>query len=152
MIKICFCSSQRFRPELEKFMEDLRRIGNKNKVSFIILHPEFEKKPRDFELSGERIRLKNENYRKSIPGLVYNHLFRKVKQADVVFIFNKDGYLGANTYGELFAAAISSKLIFALDPRFLMGDYPNVLYDEPSASYFIHDIAKTPKELFYKIR
>jgi len=120
--------------------------------SFIILHPEFEKKERDFELSSEKVRLENIAYRKSIPGLVYNHLFRKVKQADVVFIFNKDGYVGANTYGELFAAAIDSKLIFALDHRFLMGNYPNDLYDEPSASYLIHDIVKTPKELFEKIK
>ena len=133
-------------------MDDLVRIAKKNKSSLLILHPEFEKKPRDFELSSEEIRLKNKDYRKLIPGVVYNHLFRKLKQADIVFIFNKDGYLGANTYGELFAAAISSKLIFALDPRFLMGGYPNALHEEPSAGFLVHDIAKTPKELFHKIK
>jgi hypothetical protein len=151
MVKICFCSSQKFRPELEKFINEFRKIS-KNKAGFVILHPEFEKKPRNFELSSEKARLANKDYRRSIPGLVYNHLFRKVKQSDVVFIFNKGGYIGANTYGELFAAAIASKLIFALNPKFLMGDYPKTLYEEPSASYLVHDIAKTPKELFEKVK
>lgn len=152
MTKICFCSSQKFRPELDKFIVDFQGIAKKNERNFIILHPEFERRPRKFELSSEKVRLRNTTYRKSIPGVVYNHLFRKVKQADVVFVFNKDGYLGANTYGELFAAAISTKLILALEPKFLMGNYPNDLYEEPSARYLVHDIAGTPEELFEKLK
>ena len=152
MIKICFCSSQKFRPELEKFMADFQKIARKNKQSFVIFHPEFEKKERKFELSSEKMRLQDASYRKAIPGVVYNHLFRKVAQADIVFIFNKDGYIGANTHGELFAAAITRKLIFALEPKFLMGSYPKDMYEEPSASYLVHDIAKSPKELFEKIK
>src|SRR3989344_3602030 len=102
MIKICFCASQKFRPELEKFMADFQKIARKNQQSFVIFH--------------------------------------------------KDGYIGANPHGELFAAAITRKLIFALQPKFLMGNYPKDMYEEPSASYLVHDIAKTPKELFEKIK
>jgi len=137
---------------MEKFIAGFQKIAHKKRQSFVILHPEFEKKERQFELSSEKMRLENAAYRKAIPGVVYNHLFRKVAQADIVFIFNKDGYIGANTYGELFAAAISHKLIFALHPRFLMGDYPKDLYEEPSASYLVHDIVTTPRELFEKIK
>lgn len=149
---ICFCASQKFRPELKKFIVDFERIASKNGRSFIVLHPEFEQKERKFELAHERDRIKDETYKKNVPGVVYNHLFRKVTQADAVFIFNKDGYIGANTYGELFAAAALGKIIFSLEPDYLMGEYPNKLYEEPSARLLIHDVLQTPKALFEKLK
>jgi len=148
---ICFCSSQRFRSDLEKFIKEFKEIAKSKGRSFIVLDPEFETRSTEFEKASEKERIKDISYRREIPGVVYNHLFRKVVQADVVFIFNKNGYIGANTYGELFAAAATGKIIFALDKKFLMS-HGDELYEEPAAGVLIHDTAKTPKEFFEKIK
>lgn len=86
-------------------------------------------------------------YRQEVPGLVYNHLFRKVLPADVVFIFNQDGYIGMNTIGEIFGAAACGKVIVALDQRFLTGTSMDDLYEEPSVQPFVHMYAATPQAL-----
>ncbi len=105
----------------------------------------------DFHLLPEKERLQNPLYRSEVAGKVYDHLFRKVKVADVCFVFNKDGYLGANTNGELFAAAMAGKLVYALEEMTLMGDYPDGLYEEPSSRKFIHEIVSTPEELLMRL-
>jgi len=86
-----------------------------------------------------------------VAGKVYDHLFRKVRVADVCFIFNKDGYLGVNTTGELFAAAMAGKLCYALHQQTLMGNYPDNLYEEPSARKLIHKVVAEPEELFKRL-
>ena len=83
--------------------------------------------------------------------MVYDHLFRKVRVADVCFIFNKNGYLVVNTSGELFAAAALGKTIYALDDKILMGQYPHELYEEPAPKKLIHELVKTPEELLARL-
>ena len=148
---IVFCSSQRFKKELEEFIADLRNLANMQSVSLLVLEPEFENKPEEFLNATEAERLKDEIYRASVGGKVFEHLFKKVLPADYCFIFNKNGYLGANTIGELFASAVLGKICFALDHRTLMGKYPDQLYEEPSASKLIHQVVSTPEELLKRL-
>ncbi len=117
----------------------------------MIFDPEFEKRLEDFESAHEKERMKDDIYRASIAGSVCDHLFRKVRIADVCFIFNKDGYLGVNTNGELFVAAVLGKTVYALEDKTLMGSYPQDLYEEPSSRKLIHEIVATPQDLLKRL-
>lgn len=152
MKSVVFCSSQRFSKELRAFIVQLRKAAAKKKQHLIILEPNFGDWENRFpKNTHEKDRLRDSSYRASVGGLVYDHLFRKVRVADVCFVFNKDGYLGVNTTGELFAAAMAGKLCYALDPRALMGHYPHDLYEEPSAHKLIHEVIATPEELLKRL-
>ena len=149
MKSVVFCCSQRFAPELKKFIGHLKKISHKKNQHLVILEPNFGEEEAKFARNThEKDRLNDPHYRQAIAGKVYDHLFRKVRVADVCFIFNKDGYLGVNTTGELFAAAVAGKICYSLEPRTLMGNYPHDLYEEPSSQKLIHEVVATPDELW----
>ncbi|HOD96949.1 MAG: hypothetical protein WC579_00360 [Candidatus Paceibacterota bacterium] len=150
--KIVFCSSQRFRSELLEFINEFREIVRKNQKPFMILEPDFDTTPKEILNLSEKERLQNSaEYRERLIWDAANHLFRRVKIADIVFIFNKNGYIGVNTSGELFAAAVLDKKIYSLEKKILMGHYPDDLYEEPFVSFLVWDVAQTPQEFFNKI-
>lgn len=152
MKSIVFCSSQRFKKELGEFVKELRVLAGKQGGHLVVLEPNFDDNNDDYlSQAHEKDRLKDHNYKTTVAGKVYDHLFRKVRVADVCFVFNKNGYLGANTNGELFAAAMAGKLCYALDDRTLMGSYPHDLYEEPSTRKLIHEIVPTPEELLKRL-
>src|SRR3989344_8614869 len=100
MKSVVFCTSQSFKKEMEQFIDDLRNHAEQRDLHLIIFKPNFDELPNDLHLKPEEERMKDANYRETVAGKVYDHLFRKVRVADVCYIFNKDGYLGANTNGE----------------------------------------------------
>lgn len=151
MRSVVFCTSQRFRAELDDFVEQLKETAEKNGQHVHVLKPNFDDDDPIFADLSEKERLKNDLYRATVAGKVYDHLFRKVMVADVCFIFNKGGYIGANTHGELFAAAVLGKTIYALEDKTLMGNFPHDLYEEPSSRKFIHDVVSTPEELLKRL-
>ena len=151
MKSVVFCSSQRFRKDMEDFIRRLRELAEKKGLHPVVFDPEFEDKPAEFENRHEKNRMKEKIYKMTVAGKVYDHLFRKVRVADVCFIFNKDGYLGANTNGELFAAAALGKTIYALHDKTLMGSYPRDLYEEPSSQKLIHEVVSTPEDLLKRL-
>lgn len=152
MKSVVFCSSQRFSKELKEFIDELKRLARKRNLHPVIFDPEFGEIEAKFSKdTHEKDRLKDDYYRASVTSKVYDHLFRKVRIADVCFIFNKDGYLGVNTNGELFAAAMSGKLCYALEGKTLMGYYPHDLYEEPSSHKLIHEVVSTPEELLKRL-
>jgi hypothetical protein len=151
MKSVVFCSSQRFKKELAEFIREFRRHAAEHGLHPVIFDPEFEDRYDGLHLVSEKERLQNHEYRSTVAGRVYDHLFRKVRVADVCFIFNKDGYLGANTNGELFAAAVLGKTIYALHDKTMMGNYPHDLYEEPSSRKLIHEIVSTPEELLRRL-
>ncbi|MBI2025032.1 MAG: hypothetical protein HYT03_03035 [Candidatus Harrisonbacteria bacterium] len=151
MKSVVFCSSQRFKKELAEFIEKLKTEAASKSLHLVIFDPEFENHEKELHLSPEKERMLNPHYRNSVAGKVYDHLFRKVRIADVCYIFNKDGYLGANTNGELFAAAVLGKTIYAHSERTLMGNYPGDLYEEPSSRKLIHEIVNAPHELLKRL-
>lgn len=129
----------------------MRSLAHEKSTHIVIFDPEFEERPQEFRDQHEKHRLDDPLYRATIAGKVYDHLFRKVRVADVCFIFNKGGYIGANTAGELFAAAALGKTIYALDDQVLMGHYPHDLYEEPSPRKLIHEVVPTPEELLKRL-
>lgn len=151
MKTVVFCSSQRFKKDMEDFVAELKRLAREKDVHPVVFEPNFEDRPMEFLSRHEKDRLIDPMYKTTIAGMVYDHLFRKVRVADVCFIFNKNGYLGVNTSGELFAAAALGKTIYALDSRILMGHYPHDLYEEPSPLKLIHEVVSTPEELLKRL-
>ena len=150
MKSVVFCSSQRFKHEMYGFIDELRASAKKLGLHPVVFDPNFDRND-NFHLIPEHDRMKISEYKASIAGLVYDHLFRKVRVADVCFIYNKDGYLGANTNGELFAAAALGKTIYAYSDKTMMGHYPHDLYEEPSSRKLIHEIVETPEELLKRL-
>lgn len=136
---------------MNEFIADLKRRAKERDQHLVIFEPEFEDYPQEFHNQHEKERLNNPLYKTAIGEKVYDHLFRKVRVADVCFIFNKNGYIGANTSGELFAAAALGKTIYALENHTLMGSYPHDLYEEPSPSKLIHGVVSTPAELLARL-
>ena len=132
-------------------MDKLHALAQEKNIRLTVLHPEFDRSNPDYHQKHEKDRLLDPAYRAEIAGKVYDHLFRKVKVAEVCFIFNKDGYLGANVVGELFAAAVLGKVVYAFSQKTLMGHYPNDLYHEPCVQKLIHEIVRTPEELLGRL-
>src|SRR3989338_4223118 len=151
MKSIVFCSSQRFAKDLHKFMEELHSLAKEKGVRLSVLHPEFDKAENHLRHKHEKERLEDPIYRAEVAGKVYDHLFIKVKVADVCFVYNKDGYIGVNVAGELFAAAVLGKMVYALDEKTLMGHYPHDLYEEPSARKLIHEVISSPEDLLARL-
>lgn len=151
MKSVVFCASQRFARPLNEFMDQLHALADKQGKRLTLLHPQFDLAQPANHLLHEKDRLKDPLYRAEVPGKVYDHLFRKVKVADVCFVFNKEGYVGANVNGELFAAAVLGKVVYALDEKMLMGNFPNDLYHEPSIKQLVHEIVATPEELLKRL-
>lgn len=136
---------------MEGFIAELRKLAKERNTHVMVLEPNFEDRPQEFLSRHEKDRLEEPLYRATISGMVYDHLFRKVRVADVCFIFNKDGYLGVNTSGELFAAAALGKTIYSLHDKILMGHYPHDLYEEPAPRKLVHEVVSTPEELLARL-
>ncbi|MBI5045869.1 MAG: hypothetical protein HZC14_02630 [Candidatus Niyogibacteria bacterium] len=151
MKSVVFCSSQRFKHELNAFVKNLRALAKERKIHITALEPDFSGDAEHLSSLSEKERLADPNYRATVAGRVYDHLFRKVKVADVCFIFNKNGYIGVNTAGELFAAAMAGKFIYALEDKVLMGAHPDGLYEEPSAKNLIHEVINSPEDLLDRL-
>lgn len=134
-----------------EFISQLKNIAKENGTHLVVFDPEFEDRTHEFLNSHEKDRLSDPIYKATVAGKVYDHLFRKVRVADICFIFNQNGYLGVNTSGELFAAAALGKTIYALDDRTLMGHFPHDLYEEPSSRKLVHEIVSSPEELFKRL-
>ena len=151
MKSVVFCTSQRFRFELDEFVKKLKERARERDAHIVVFTPNFEGDDPALAQLHERERLNDHLYRATVAGKVYDHLFRKVRVADICFIFNKNGYIGINTSGELFAAAILGKTIYALDKRMLMGQYPHDLYEEPSPHKLVHEIVESPEDLLMRL-
>ncbi|KKU15478.1 hypothetical protein A3A20_02195 [Candidatus Wolfebacteria bacterium RIFCSPLOWO2_01_FULL_45_19] len=111
MKSVVICGSQRYKDEIRAFSNSLKALG----VS-IVFEPNFERRPKKFLKSPERIRLAAYSYRKQIPALVHEH-FDRIRKADICYIYNKSGYLGVNTTLELGFAHGKNMIIYALEPE-----------------------------------
>jgi hypothetical protein len=123
MRSVVICGSRKFKDEARAFAAKLKKKG------VVVFEPIFNTNTEINNLSPD---LKNYAFL----GLTWHH-FEFIRKANVVFIYNKDGYMGNSATMELGAAATLGKPIYALEedktelPR-------NVLFDA---------IIKTPEQL-----
>lgn len=129
MKSVCICGSRRFKSEVRKFARELESAG----VNVLI--------PYHHSGQEERENL-SEAYKNFIAlGLTHDH-FYKIKIADTVLIYNKNGYSGNSTTLEIGFAVALGKPIYAISDK----------DEELCRRVLIRDITKTPKALIKKLQ
>ncbi len=127
MKSVVICGSRRFEIEIRKFAKEL----NKNGV--VVYEPILNQ--------DRRINKLPENLKRySFLGLTHHH-FSFIRKADVVYMFNKGGYLGNSGTMELGFAEALGKPIYTLSED----------KEEPCRNVLFDEIIKTPKELIKKL-
>ena len=121
---VVLCGSKRFKPQIRKFASGLRELG------VVVLEPHLNTDADIWDALPDEF----EEY--ALLGIAYDH-FQKIRVADVVFFYNKDGYMGNSCTLELGFATACSKMIYALEPD----------GEEVVRGGLIRGLAKTPGEL-----
>lgn len=129
MKSVVICGSRRFKTEIRKFAKDLKSHD------VIVFEPYLHQGKDEWEkLSGE--------YQDFVLlGLTHDH-FYKIRMADVVYIYNKNGYSGVSTTLELGYAVALGKVIYAFSED----------KDEGCRNVLFREIIKTPEVLLKKLR
>lgn len=128
MKSVVICGPRRFKKEIRKFAGQLRKAG------VVVYEPILNDDPKINELPSHFKRF-------SFLGLTH-HQLSVIRKAEVVFIYNKDGYMGNSSTLELGFAEALGKPIYAL-----CGDK-----DEPCRNVLFDEIIKTPKHLVLKLK
>lgn len=130
MKSVVLCGSKRFKPEIRKFAQVLQRSG------VLVYEPYLHTASKVWEES-----LPEDEKRFAILGLTHDH-FYKIRMADVVFLYNKNGYCGNSMTMELGYAVALGKPVYALSD----------MDEEPARKVLVREIIKTPKELVKKLK
>jgi mitochondrial fission protein ELM1 len=102
MKSVVISGSRRFKPEIREFAKKLKDLG------VVVYEPYLHS-------GGEEWGKMSEDYQKFVLlGLTHDH-FYKEQMADVVFVYNKDGYSGNSTTLEIGYAVALGKPIYALE-------------------------------------
>src|SRR5690606_11346606 len=104
MKSVVICGSKRFKKEIKSFARQLETHG------ITVYAPYLHEGKEEWEkLSTE--------YKKYIAlGLTHDH-FYKIKMADIVYIYNKEGYSGVSTTLELGFASALGKPVYAYSDK-----------------------------------
>ena len=128
MKTVVICGSRRYKKEIRKFGAELKELG------VVVFEPYLHSGYDEWEKLSDEYK----NY--ILLGLTLDH-FYKIEIADVVFVYNKDGYAGVSTSLEMGYAVAKSKPIYALEKDETEG-CRNVLFRE---------IVPTPAALLKKL-
>lgn len=102
MKTVVLCGSSRFKSEIRKFGADLKKLG------VVVFEPYLHFGHDNWDDLSEEY----QNY--ILLGLTHDH-FYKIQIADVVFVYNKDGYAGVSTTLEIGYAVAQGKPVYALE-------------------------------------
>ena len=128
MKSVVICGSRKFTEEIRKFAKDLRKFG-------VVTYEPFLNKNRGID------GLEKDLKKFAFLGLTLHH-FSFIKKADVVFIYNKGGYMGVSSTLELGFAEALGKPIYALSDK----------DDESARAVLFNEIIKTPREMSKKLK
>lgn len=128
MRSVVICGSRRFEKEIRKFARDLTKL--QIKVYEPILNQD-----RKIDVLPSNLK------RYAFLGLTHHH-FSFIRKAEVVYVYNKGGYMGTSGTLELGFAEALGKPIYA----FSNGD------SEPVREVLFDEIIKTPKELIKRLK
>jgi hypothetical protein len=101
MKSVVICGSSRFAPEMREFAQKLKDLG------VVVYEPHLYRAS-----GGVWNEIKDFDKKFVALGLTHDH-FYKIRKADVVYIFNKDGYAGVSTNIEIGYAVALNKPIYA---------------------------------------
>jgi len=127
MKTVVLCGSRCFKLEMRDFGKKLKELG------VIVFEPYLHSS------QDEWVKL-SDDYKKFVAlGLTHDY-FYKIQMADVVFIFNKDGYAGNSTILEIGYAVAIGKPIYALTS------------DEELCHVLFREIISSPEELVKRLK
>lgn len=125
MKTVVICGSDRFAKEIKEFAKKLEKLG-------VVVYA-----PNSYRASGGDWSRIHEYDKKFVAlGLTLEHVY-KIKMADVVYIYNKDGYAGVSTTLEIGCAMALDKPIYAFSDK----------DPELCRVSLFRGFVKTPKEL-----
>lgn len=125
MKSVVICGSNRFAPEMREFAKNLKVLG-------VMVY-----EPHLYRASGGAWEEIKEFDKKFVAaGLTQDH-FYKMRMADIVYIFNKDGYAGVSVNMEIGYAAALNKPIFVFEEA----------DEELCRKVLFSRVVKTPEEL-----
>ena len=101
MKSVVLCGSRKYKKEVFELARRLEKAG------IVVFKPIMNTNTKIMDL-GEDLK------RFAFLGLTWHHL-EFIRKADVVFIYNKDGYMGVSSTLEMGAAAVLGKPIYALE-------------------------------------
>lgn len=128
MKSVVICGSRRFKPEMREFAKKLKDLG------VVVFEPYLHSGKEEWANLSD-------SYKKFvILGLTHDH-FYKIKMADVVFVFNKDGYAGNSATLEIGYAVALGKPIYALAND-----------DEICRRVLAREIIDSPEDLVKKLK
>lgn len=128
MKSVVICGSRRFKPEIREFAKKLRKLG------VIVFEPYLHKGKDEWQKLSD-------DYKKFvILGLTHDHLY-KIRMADVVFVYNKDGYRGNSTTLEIGFAVGEGKPVYAFSCD-----------DELCRHVLFREIISSPNELVKRLK
>lgn len=128
MRSVVICGSRKFTKEIRKFANILKKMGVVVYEPFLNKNTNISKLPLDLKTYA-------------FTGLTLHH-FDFIRKADVVYIYNKGGYMGVSSSMELgFADALGKPIYVYSDED--EGTPRSVLFNE---------VIKTPKELVKRLK
>ncbi len=108
MKSVCILGSQKYKDEIDELTKKWEALGIE------VFSPEFKDRSRVMADAPESERLQHPEYRMRIPGLVHAHL-QRIREADVVYVYNPNGYVGVNTTIEIGFSHGLNKIIYTLE-------------------------------------
>jgi nucleoside 2-deoxyribosyltransferase len=128
MKSVVICGSRRYKDGARAFAAKLRAKG-------VVVFEPFFNTNKDID------KLASDLKRYAFSGLTWHH-FEFIRKADVVFIYNKDGYMGNSATMELGAAAVLGKPIYALEED----------KTEACRNVLIDEVINTPEKLVKRLK
>lgn len=129
MKTVAICGSRRYKPQIRKFAKELEKAG-------VVVYAPFLHEGKD-----EWDKLSQQYKEYVVLGLTHDH-FYKIARADVVFVYNKDGYSGNSTTLEIGYAVALGKPIYALSNK----------DEELCRRVLFKEVVKTPRQLLKKLK
>ncbi len=128
MKSVVICGSRRYKKGIKAFASKLKKAG-------IVVYEPILNTDRKINELPDHLKYY------SFLGLTH-HQFDAIRKADVVFVFNKDGYMGNSTTLELGFAVALAKPIYALEED----------KTEPCRNILIDKVVKTPRKLIQELK
>ncbi|HCC67844.1 TPA: hypothetical protein DEP90_01355 [Patescibacteria group bacterium] len=129
MKSVVISGSRKFKKEMREFAKKLKEKG------VVVYEP-------NLHSGGKEWKALSESYKRFVLlGLTHDH-FYKIKKADVVFVYNKGGYIGNSTTLEMGYSVACDKPIYALEED----------TEEGCRNILFTGFVKTPTQLIKKLK
>lgn len=140
MKSVVLCGSQRYKDAIDQFADDLEKLG-----VVAVFKPEWKDRAQSVADMQEQERLKIPEYKVRIPGLVHAHL-QRIREADICYVYNPEGYVGVNTTLEIGFAHGLNKIIYVYESEL------NYEKGELCREILYNTVIKTPEQLYEKLK